>query len=84
MLTMLACFVVAALHTGFFVLEAVLWEQPAGLKVFRQTPEKAAITAVLAKNQGVYNLFLAAGLIWGSLYGGEAGSHIQAFFWAVW
>jgi putative membrane protein len=52
-------------HIGFFILETFLWEKPVGLKFFRLTPEKAAITAPLAKNQGVYNAFLAAGLFWG-------------------
>ena len=58
-------FFVAFQHLAFFVLETFLWQKPLGLKVFRQSPEKAAITAPLAKNQGVYNAFLAAGLFWG-------------------
>jgi len=64
-LTALAILVVAALHVGFLILEMVLWEQPAGLAVFGMTAEQAASTAVLAANQGLYNGFLAAGLIWG-------------------
>jgi putative membrane protein len=56
---------VALQHLAFFVLESFLWEKPIGLKTFALTPEKAAITAPLAKNQGVYNAFLAAGLLWG-------------------
>ncbi len=55
---------VAALHTYFFVLEAVLWEHPIGLKTFRNTPQKAKDSKVLAMNQGLYNLFLTAGLAW--------------------
>jgi putative membrane protein len=55
---------IAAQHLGFFVLESVLWTKPQGRKVFNTTPEQAAETAVLAKNQGVYNSFLAFGLIW--------------------
>jgi putative membrane protein len=56
---------VAALHLYFLVLEMFLWTKPLGLKTFRNSPEKAAETAVLAANQGLYNGFLAAGLIWG-------------------
>ena len=56
---------VAALHLYFLVLEMFLWTKPLGLKTFRNSPEKAADSAVLAANQGLYNGFLAAGLIWG-------------------
>lgn len=56
---------VAALHAYFLVLEMFLWEKPLGLKIFRQSAEKARLTAVLAKNQGLYNGFLTAGLLWG-------------------
>jgi putative membrane protein len=55
---------VALLHLGFLVLEMFLWTRPAGLKVFRNTPDTAAITRVLAANQGLYNGFLAAGLVY--------------------
>lgn len=55
---------VAALHLYFLALEMFLWQQPLGLKTFRNTPEKAATTAVLAANQGLYNGFLVAGLLW--------------------
>jgi putative membrane protein len=57
--------VVALLHLYFLVLEMVLWTRPFGLKVFRQTPEQAAQSKVLAANQGLYNGFLAAGLLYG-------------------
>lgn len=70
---------VALLHLYFLVLEMFLWDKPVGLKTFRNTPEKAEITKVLAANQGLYNGFLAAGLLWG-LSLGAAGTHIQAFF----
>ena len=60
---------VAALHLYFLVLEMFLWTKPLGLKTFRNTPEKAADSAVLAANQGLYNGFLAAGLVWGLLQG---------------
>ncbi|MDH5223023.1 MAG: DUF1304 domain-containing protein, partial [Betaproteobacteria bacterium] len=51
------------------VLEMVLWTRPIGLKVFRNSPEKAQVTKVLAANQGLYNGFLAAGLAWGLVAG---------------
>jgi putative membrane protein len=56
---------VAALHVYFLILEMFLWTKPLGLRTFRNSPEKAADSAVLAANQGLYNGFLAAGLIWG-------------------
>lgn len=58
---------VAALHAYFLVLEMFLWTKPLGLKTFRNSPEKAETTRVLAANQGLYNGFLAAGLIWAVL-----------------
>ena len=57
--------VVAALHVFFLVLEMFLWDKPLGLKIFRNTIEKATDSKVLAANQGLYNGFLAAGLAWG-------------------
>ena len=59
--------VVAALHLYFLALEMFFWTRPLGLKTFRNTPEKAADSAVLAANQGLYNGFLVAGLVWGLL-----------------
>ena len=56
---------VAALHVYFMILEMFLWDKPAGLKAFGQTLEKAQQSKVLAANQGLYNGFLAAGLVWG-------------------
>lgn len=70
---------VALLHLYFLVLEMFLWTRPLGLKVFRNTPEKAQTTKVLAANQGLYNGFLAAGLAWG-LWLGSAGLPIKVFF----
>ena len=55
---------VALLHLYFLVLEMFLWTRPLGLKTFRNTPEKAETTRVLAANQGLYNGFLAAGLLY--------------------
>jgi putative membrane protein len=72
---------VAALHVYFLVLEMFLWTKPLGLKTFRNTPEKAEQSAVLAANQGLYNGFLAAGLIWGLVQGVPAfAMQIKMFF----
>jgi putative membrane protein len=60
--------VVAALHVYFLILEMFLWTRLLGLKTFRNSIEKATESAVLAANQGLYNGFLAAGLIWGLLH----------------
>lgn len=56
---------VAVLHVYFLVLEMFLWTHPIGRKTFRNSPEKAAMTRVLAANQGLYNGFLAAGIVTG-------------------
>ena len=58
---------VALLHAGFLVLEMFLWNGPVGQRVFAMTPEFATQSAVLAANQGLYNGFLAAGLLWGAI-----------------
>jgi putative membrane protein len=72
---------VAVLHLYFLVLEMFLWTKPLGLKTFRQTADKAADSAVLAANQGLYNGFLAAGLIWGLLHSAPSFAfQIKAFF----
>ena len=55
---------VAIEHFGFMVLEMFFWTKPIGLKTFNLTPEQAGASATLAANQGLYNGFLAAGLIW--------------------
>jgi putative membrane protein len=61
--------IVALSHVGFLILEMFLWTHPVGHEVFRTTPEFAAQSAVLAANQGLYNGFLAAGLLWGLFSG---------------
>jgi len=66
-IAMLLSVLVAILHLWFLVLEMALWTKPLGLKTFRMSPEKAETTRVLAANQGLYNGFLAAGLLWGAL-----------------
>lgn len=78
-LTYLVVGLVALLHVYFLVLEMFLWDRPTGLRVFRMTPEQAAVTKVLAMNQGLYNGFLAAGLTWGAWLG-PAGEAITLFF----
>ena len=74
-----ALVVVALLHLGFLVLEMFLWTKPFGLRTFRLTPEIAQASAGLAANQGLYNGFLAAGLIWGVI-GGDGAHSIRLFF----
>jgi len=71
--------VVALLHVYFLVLEMFLWDKPFGLRTFGNTLEQASASKVLAMNQGLYNGFLAAGLIWG-LCLGEAGTSVKIFF----
>ncbi len=70
---------VALLHLYFLVLEMFLWDKPAGLRAFGQTQEAASASKVLAANQGLYNGFLAAGLIWG-LAQGANGHDVKVFF----
>lgn len=70
---------VAALHAWFLVLEMFLWDKPAGLRAFGQSLEQARASKVLAANQGLYNGFLAAGLVWG-LTLGAAGFQVKVFF----
>jgi len=73
--------VVAALHVYFLILEMFLWTKPLGLKTFRNSIEKATESAVLAANQGLYNGFLAAGLVWGLLHPNPAFAfQIKIFF----
>ena len=66
-LTSIIVGLVALQHVGFLILEMFLWRKPVGLKVFKQTQAQANSSAVLAANQGLYNGFLAAGLIWSLL-----------------
>ncbi len=68
--------VVALLHFGFLYLEMFLWDKPRGMKSFRMTEEFAKQSKTLAMNQGLYNGFLAAGLIWGIF----AGDAVKIFF----
>jgi putative membrane protein len=72
---------VALLHVYFLVLEMFLWQTPFGMKTFGTTPDVAASSAVLAANQGLYNGFLAAGLLWAlASFGVIGGRPILTFF----
>lgn len=72
---------VAVLHVYFLVLEIFLWDKPFGRKTFGLTQEFASATKSLAMNQGLYNGFLAAGLVWGLLLG-PSGTPVKLFFLA--
>jgi putative membrane protein len=73
---------VAALHVYFLVLEMFLWTTPFGQKTFKRTAAEQAATAPLAKNQGLYNGFLAAGLVWSYVAPAEAAFQLRVFFLA--
>jgi len=77
----IAIALVALLHLYFLVLEMFLWDKPFGMRTFRLTPEFAAASKGLAANQGLYNGFLVAGLVWG-LALGAAGIDVKVFFLA--
>jgi len=68
--------ITALLHFGFLYLEMFLWDKPFGMKIFRMTAEQAKLSKTLAINQGLYNGFLAAGLVWGLF----AGDSVKIFF----
>lgn len=72
---------VATLHVYFLILEMFFWDKPLGLRTFGHTQESARTSKTLAMNQGLYNGFLAAGLVWG-LGLGAAGDSIKIFFLA--
>ncbi|WP_347332905.1 DUF1304 domain-containing protein [Marinimicrobium locisalis] len=76
--TTLVCLVVVT-HFGFLVLEMFFWDHPVGRGIFSMSPEESASSAVLAMNQGLYNGFLAVGLIWG-LWSGRLD--VKVFFLA--
>ncbi len=72
---------VALLHAYFLVLEMFLWDKPYGRRTFKLTPEFAAASKGLAANQGLYNGFLVAGLVWGLALGAQ-GIDVKVFFLA--
>ena len=71
---------IALLHIYFLILEMFLWDKPLGMKAFGNNLEKAKITKVLAQNQGLYNGFLAAGLLWAVVEKSRFSIHIATFF----
>ena len=73
---------IAALHFYILWLEMFRWQAPRTLAVFGMTAEQAAATRVLAANQGLYNGFLAAGLVWAALAGADGGHWLRLFFLA--
>ncbi|GGW73662.1 DUF1304 domain-containing protein [Streptomyces xantholiticus] len=73
---------VAALHAYILVLEMFLWEKKPGRKLSGFDEATARATAPLAANQGLYNGFLAAGLVWGLIAGNPTGFRVQVFFLA--
>ena len=78
---MIVMALVAILHIYFLILEMFLWTKPIGLKTFGNSQERANAMAVLAANQGLYNGFLAAGLLWGLLQAVPAFAlQIKVFF----
>ena len=74
--------IVAAIHAYILVLEMFLWQTPRGMRSFGTDPAFAARSATLAANQGLYNGFLAAGLLWGVLAGDPIGQPVKIFFLA--
>ncbi len=74
--------ITAVLHASFLVLEMFLWQKPRGMRTFRLTPEAAKATATLAANQGLYNGFLAAGLVWGLVAPDPVIFQVRVFFLA--
>jgi len=74
---------VAVAHIGFLYLEMFLFDTDTGRKIFRTTPEQSKQSAALAANQGLYNGFLAAGLIWGIVLDVQGAAHatdVMSFF----
>nr|WP_315299325.1 DUF1304 domain-containing protein [Raoultella terrigena] len=79
MLANLFIALVAAIHLYILILEMFLWDTKTGHKAFNLSADFARDTRVLAANQGLYNGFLAAGLLWG-LWAGESGFQLKVFF----
>jgi len=73
---------VAALHVYFLVLEMFLWTTPFGQKTFKRSAAEQESTKILAANQGLYNGFLAAGLVWSLVGGAAIALPIRIFFLA--
>lgn len=77
---MTAVLLIAALHVLILVMEMFLWTAPRVRAVFGTTPELADATRVMAGNQGLYNGFLAAGLVWGAVAPDPVGFQASVFF----
>lgn len=71
---------VALVHVYILVLEMFLWTRPPGLRAFGLEPDFARATTAMAANQGLYNGFLAAGLVWGLVAGGDLRVPLLTFF----
>ncbi|WP_042168444.1 DUF1304 domain-containing protein [Paenibacillus gorillae] len=81
LLPMILVAIVAIEHLYILYLEMFRWTAPRTLRTFGLTAEQAEMSKSLAANQGLYNGFLAAGLIWGLLYpNADIGRHIEIFF----
>jgi len=74
---------VAALHLYFLTLEMFLWKTPFGRRTFGLSVEQAEATAILAANQGLYNGFLAAGLLWAMGAEGVMGGRVTLTFFLI-
>lgn len=77
MIASIATALIALLHLYILILEVFLWDKPKGMKVFGLKKEFAQATKVMAANQGLYNGFLAAGLVWGLLLSYQG--HVNAY-----
>lgn len=71
---------VALVHVYILILEMCLWTRPPGLRAFGLEPDFARATTAMAANQGLYNGFLAAGLVWGLVAGGDLRVPVLTFF----
>ena len=74
--------IVAAIHVYIVILEMFLWRTPRGLRSFGTTQAFADESATLAANQGLYNGFLVAGLVWGLVASDPVGFQVKVFFLA--
>lgn len=79
-LTSVLIALIALFHVFAFLMESVFWKTPHAMRLFGMTVESASTTRVLAINQGVYNLFLAAGLLWSLVAADPVGFQTSIFF----
>ena len=84
LITDIAILTVAAAHLAFLWLEMFQWDKPLGMRIFGSTPEFAMASKTLAANQGFYNGFLAAGLVWSVWpFGMEGDDRAIAIFFLI-